>query len=474
MSRGRPRGSQAGRFGAHAQLTRARPRGHDAVVRNRGFFVASLAVAVLQLRPAAAAPVELVEQRERYLLMRDVDQSIEYGNWFEREPFLAAFGDVEAGFLAVHPDDSQFLVMFTTFELPPPVGALYQSVANDVHGIGYEHIAPEDAVIPDDGMGYFDDTPDSQIYGFLHMNRWQNYLGGDAGGVNDNYISLVFGQELGHAWLAFVSYDGGAGQSRNMLGRANAHWSFYLDSGGSPVQGHDWLDNGDGSFTAIKHDIYEYSDLDLYLMGLLPPEQVAPWFVLENPSNCIDAASGDGVCADPGAFLFEAESYTVDATRRDITIDDVIAAEGPRIPAWPDAPDTYDVSFVLVTRADEVLSEGDKLLLDAIIGRSIEIFDAQTRGYAHIVNRTAAAAPGDDSGDGGSSSASAGLDSGSGGADASAGSSGGSDSSTAAGAADSDADTDARGCGCRSDGHARPSWWLWTALALARRRPRTR
>ncbi len=209
-------------------------------------------------------------------------------------------------------------------------------------------------------------------------------------------------------------------------------------------------------------------------MGLLPPEQVAPWFVLENPSNCIDAASGDGVCADPGAFLFEAESYTVDATRRDITIDDVIAAEGPRIPAWPDAPDTYDVSFVLVTRADEVLSEGDKLLLDAIIGRSIEIFDAQTRGYAHIVNRTAAAAPGDDSGDGGSSSASAGLDSGSGGADASAGSSGGSDSSTAAGAADSDADTDARGCGCRSDGHARPSWWLWTALALARRRPRTR
>ena len=50
----------------------------------------------------------------------------------------------------------------------------------------------------------------------------------------------------------------------------------------------------------------------------------------------------------------------------------------------------------------------------------------------------------------------------------------GSDGSTAAGAAGSDADTDtdgdARGCGCRSDGHARASWWLLTALTLTRRR----
>lgn len=443
-------------------------------MRIHGFGVASLAAAVLCPAPAVAAPVELVEQRASYLLMRDVDQSIEHGNWFERDPFLAAFRDVESGFLAVHPDDSQFLVMFTTFELPPPVGALYQSVANDVHGIGYEHIAPEDAVIPDRGMGYFDDTPDSQIYGFLHMNRWQNYLGGDPGGVDDNYISLVFGQELGHAWLAFVSYDDGTGPRRDMLGRANAHWSFYLDSGGSPVQGHDWLDNGDGTFTAIKHELYEYSDLDLYLMGLLPPEQVAPWFLLENPSNCVDAASGDGVCADPGAFLFEAESYTVNATRRDITIDDVIAAEGPRVPAWPDAPDSYDVSFVLVTRADEVLSEGDKLLLDAIIGRSIEIFDAQTRGYAHIVNRTAAEVGGtEDSGGAPTSEGGSASD----GAQDSSGPTGGAGTNTAGlGSDDDDAASDdddgAGGCGCRSTDGGAP-WWLLLPVAGAIR-PRRR
>ena len=42
----------------------------------------------------------------------------------------------EDGFLAVHDDDSQFLIIYTTWDLFG-AGALYQSVANDVEGIGY-------------------------------------------------------------------------------------------------------------------------------------------------------------------------------------------------------------------------------------------------------------------------------------------------------------------------------------------------
>ncbi len=107
---------------------------------------------------AHAAPIEFVEQRATYMIFRDVDQSVEFANWFAREPFLAGYDAVEGGFLAAHPDDSQFLVVLSTWSLPPPVGALYQAVANDVRGIGYEHIAALDPVIPDDGNGYFDDT----------------------------------------------------------------------------------------------------------------------------------------------------------------------------------------------------------------------------------------------------------------------------------------------------------------------------
>jgi hypothetical protein len=358
-----------------------------------------LALGVLLPATAAAAPIEFVEQRDSYMIFRDdAAQSVEYANWFERDPFLVGYDAVESGFLGVHPDDSQFVVVFTTWQLPPPVGALYQSVANDVQGIGYEHIALEDPVIPDAGMGYFDDTPNSQVQGFLHMNVWTNYLGEDPGGVSDEYISLVFGQEIGHAWLAFVYFDQGQGVDTSMLGRSNAHWSFYMDSGGSPVEGHAWTDNGDGTFTAVPQPIYEYSDLDLYLMGLIPPEDVAPWFVLDNPTNCVDSAAKDGGCAPPNAHQFQADTYTVNATRRDITVQDVIAAEGARVPAYPDAPNEFDVSFLLITRADEELAEEQKLMIDAIIGRSIEIFDAQTRGYGRVVNRTAPGMGGEDTG----------------------------------------------------------------------------
>lgn len=369
---------------------------------------------------AAAAPIELVDQRGQLWVFDDVDGSVENADWFSRDGFLAGYQQVEDGLLAVHPDDSQFIVIYTTWTLPAGIGAFFQSMANDVQGVGFEHIAPEDPVIPEP---YFDDTPNSQVYGFLHMNRWTQYLGGDRGGLDDSLISLIFGQELGHAWGSFIYYSQSGGPwTTNLLGRSNAHWSFYVDSGGSPMQGHEWVDNGDGTFTAHKTDVYVYSDLDLYLMGLLPAEDVAPWFVLEDPYDCFDAAAGDDVCAPVEAFAFEAETYTVGATRRDVAIGDVIAVEGPRMPAWPEAPTEFDVSFLLVKRPGEVLDDGELAAIDAIVERSIALFEVQTRGLGRVVNRTASEDPG-------------GSDSG--GADESGGGSEGGGSSGGGGAGDS-------------------------------------
>lgn len=434
------------------------------------------ATAPLLLLPpeARADPIELVEQRAQYMLFDDVDGTVEFAYWFGREGFLAGYDQVETGFLAVHPDDSQFLVVYSTWTLPAGIGAFYQSVSNDIQGIGFEHIAPEDTVIP---APYFDDTPNSQVTGFLHMNRWTQYLGADPGGTDDLVISLIFGQELGHAWGSFVYFDQGGGAQGNMLGRSNAHWSFYLHSGGSPMQGHEWIDNGDGTFTAQKQDVFTFSDLDLYLMGLLPADQVAPWFLLEGPHDCIDAASGDGACAPPQAFLFEADTYTTTATRRDLSIDDVIAVEGERVPAWPEAPDTFDVSFLLIKRPDEVLSEDELLALDVIVARSIELFDVQTRGLGRVVNRTAAMPdPGDDTGTGDTA--------GSGGADETGGSEGADDTgsppgegSTGEGSTGEEPDQqgDPAGCGCRGApvGTGAGSGLLLLLLGAGRRRART-
>lgn len=333
---------------------------------------------------AQAAPIRFVEQRATYMIFDDVDGVVENGSWYNRADFLAGFRPVEEGFLASHADDSQFLVIYTTFPLQG-AAAFFQAVENHIEGIGYRTIADLDPVIP---APVFDDTPSSQLQGFMHMNHWQSYVA-DTGLLDEERISLVFGQELGHAWLAFVRFDDGTGESDAMLGRDRAHWSFYLNSGGSPVEGHEWIDNGDGTFTAVKRDRYQFSDLDLYLMGLIPPTMVRPWFIVENPTNCVDSALENMACAPREGHQFRADQYRVTGTRRDVTIDDVIAAEGPRVPAWPDAPSRFDISFLLVKRPADTLSEQQKVLIDSVVERSIEMWVAQTRGFGSIVNRTA-------------------------------------------------------------------------------------
>ena len=346
----------------------------------------ALAILVVLLAPsvARAAPIEFVEQRRNFMIFNDIDGTVEHANWYSRNSFYDAYYAVEEGFLAAHPDDSQFLVAYSTFSLTPGVGAFYQSLSNDIAGIGYKQAAEIDAVIPSE---FFDDTPNSQLTGFLHMNDWQNFLLEDGVTIDDEWISLVFGQELGHAWLAFA-YADLPGQEKIMLGRSEAHWNFYMHTNGSPVEGHRWLDKGGGDFEAVKLDKYDFSDLDLYLMGLMPPEEVQPWFVVTDPHDCIDSSKENLECAPVDGFGFKADQYRVKGTRVDVTIDDVIAAEGPRIPAYPDAPNEYALSFILIKRPDEVLCDDDIAVIDGVIDRSIDQWVGQTRDRANLLNKT--------------------------------------------------------------------------------------
>lgn len=438
-----------------------------------------------------ADPIELVEQRPTYMIFDDVDDSVRLANWYNRNPFLEGYRAVEDGFLAEHADDSQFIIVYTTWELFS-AGALYQAVANDVRGIGYEHLAASDPVVP---APYFDDTPNSQVQGFLHMSEWARFVEQNGEELNERWISLAFGQELGHAWLAFVHFDDGGGPSDAMLGRSDAHWSYYLHTDGSPIEGHRWADNGDGTFTATKLDRYQFSDLDLYLMGLLPAQDVAPWFLIEDFSTCIDSDEGPVPCPSEENFGFQGDTLTVSGTRRDITVDDVIRAEGGRDPAYGDAPDEFDLAFLLIKQPDEELDDCDKLAVDAIIRRSIEMWEDQTRGLGALVNRTAdpAVVPepaedcpweaepeppgGDDTGTGtgtGSETDDGGAGTGDGGSSGDGGSTdpaptdGGGTEGTGTGSGAGEA-APGSGCACRSA----PGSATWTALlllALVRRR----
>jgi hypothetical protein len=437
---------------------------------------------------AHAAPIEFVEQRKNFMIFDDVDGSVENANWYTRDPFFAGFRAVEDGYLANHPDDSEFLVIYSTFSLTEGVGAFYQSLSNDIAGIGYKQAAEIDATIPAE---FFDDTPDSKLTGFLHMNNWRNFLLDDGATIDDQWISLVFGQELGHAWLAFVYAAFGEDPSEILLGRSSAHWNFYMHTDGSPIEGHRWIDHGGGDFEAVKLDAYQFSDLDLYLMGLMPPEEVQPWFVITEPHDCIDSSKEDKSCAPVDAFGFKADQYRVKGSRVDITIDDVIAAEGPRVPAYPDAPNEFNLSFILIKRPDETLCDEEIAVIDEVIDRSLDQWIAQTRDRANLINRTRTDDPlppacgsdttGPDPTTGGESSSSTTAADTSDAGDSSADSTPTTNPNTlGASESDSDADDstgsdtagtlDDAGCGCHSPAPLAAAPWLLAPLLLRRRR----
>jgi hypothetical protein len=82
-----------------------------------------------------------------------------------------------------------------------------------------------------------------------------------------------------------------------------------------------WQDNFDGTYTQLRDGFFVpatgYSYLDLYLMGLISAAEVPDSFLLNNLERVGKDTNGHPV--------FRAE-------RKKVTIQDMIAAEGPRLP----------------------------------------------------------------------------------------------------------------------------------------------
>jgi hypothetical protein len=162
----------------------------------------------------------------------------------------------------------------------------------------------------------------------------------------------VVGHEAGHRWLALLRYVDGAGQASDaLLGRQRVHWSFCHDTQASVMEGNEFRDDGGGAYTSIAATD-RYSPLDQYAMGLLAPSAVPPFFLIEGCSRDRETAPQIGV--------------RVTGNRVDVGIDQVIAAEGPRVPPAARSPRTFSTAFVLVGEGGAFPSEASIAKIDAI------------------------------------------------------------------------------------------------------------
>jgi hypothetical protein len=244
-------------------------------------------------------------------------------------------------FFTVYPDQFDEVIFFTTFRDTGSPGALAYEISaqNDVDGICMRRF--DNAR---DGWG----APDGHLHAFVNMmwiDQWSHF---DGLPLTDSrsYLYPVLGQEFGHRWLAFLKYkDAGGANSQAMLGRDLAHWACTLQSDASVFDGMRWNDNGDGTFTVAESNA-RYSKLDLYAMGLLPADQVPPWYLIQNAVSL-----KTGMKIDPASQLNVGAK--VRGNRENITIDQVVAACGARSPAFGASPKSFRAAFVLVTRPGE-------------------------------------------------------------------------------------------------------------------------
>ncbi|MGH9587508.1 MAG: hypothetical protein ACRD3F_11190 [Acidobacteriaceae bacterium] len=160
-----------------------------------------------------------------------------------------------------------------------------------------------------------------------------------------DYAMSQIGHEMGHRWSAFVS----AKVDGKLIELGPTHWDMGLQAPAafpyqrpteaSAMGGGVWQDNFDGTYTQLDDNYYVpatgYSYLDLYLMGLIAPSEVPDFFILRNLQPQGRDANGHRI-------------FKADRTK--ITIDEVIAAEGPRLPDVDHAQKRFNTDMVVVLR----------------------------------------------------------------------------------------------------------------------------
>ena len=264
-------------------------------------------------------------------------------------------------FYLQHPDNFDFLIIFTTFEFntsDPDSGdvlAFHLGVQNQVSGIG---------------LPVFDNTDffgsEGRLLGYVDMaalGRWKT----DPLNPDFEQLLATMAHEVMHQWCCFVEFNGP--ESSALLGAQDAHWSFLLDTDASIMYGHDWRDQGDGTFLGRDARRF-YSPLDLYLAGFFAPEEVQPFFLIDNPE--IDRTR----LPERGA--------TVSGTASPVTLDDIIAVEGLRSPSAAESQKDFRAAFILLKRPGDEVTSGLVAALSRVRDAFQTRFSVVTGGRAIV------------------------------------------------------------------------------------------
>ncbi|MBI3654220.1 MAG: hypothetical protein HY231_24590 [Acidobacteria bacterium] len=241
-------------------------------------------------------------------------------------------------FYAAQPDAFDTLYLWTDFAFDNGPGyATSFNVRNDIRGIGQKlfdrgaiYGSPtrlSSIALIGDVLGSWPDDPYANVVGLFSA------------------VKIVC-HEQGHRWLTYVRFKTNQGASDDLLGRDLSHWSFLMDSRttsegnfSSLMEGNAWNAEAGGLYRTIEVSANYFSELDQYLMGLRSPEEVNAVHYLDVPDDVKARLR----------FGSPMSNFTLAADSKTVTVEQIIAQEGARVPAAATAPKEFRIAFVLVT-----------------------------------------------------------------------------------------------------------------------------
>jgi len=284
--------------------------------------------------------------------------------------------------LGIDPD----FVVVLSLDVPTCAEMFYVHVKNDVEGIGHDHIYPEEI---------FDLAPEARLQGIAFLNDAPYFES------REEELERAFLHELAHRWGARIHVAGedpGA-----LLGRDGEHWSYFLDTssegGVSPLEGNAWSASA-GSYQSLTHlKGVRFSELDLYLMGLLAPEEVTPLRLLvpnSDPTRGFDGEEGEHVDCRGGPLRAASppqhcEVMEMMGSERVLTIDEILEVEGARLPPAPpesELPLTASIGFHFFSPGTVAWSAEACRTWSERTGDLTEAFSEATRGRMLLENVT--------------------------------------------------------------------------------------
>lgn len=252
------------------------------------------------------------------------------------------------------------------------------------------------------GRGSGVPLPEGQVlHAFVNLWSLADWTDDELFDPTDVYPLNILAHETEHDVCCFIKYiDADSGKvSSDLIGADGAHWSFYHNTYGELMYGANWREEGNGTYYSIPA-MRGTRPLDLYLWGLIPPEDVSPVYLVDTAqqtctptqkqldalaADCaaMDLGGGvtckddferclqrfdlcldppyyrtDGACAPYTADIVQSPSYVrATGTKREVTLDEIIAAAGERTPNYKDSYKINSQLFIFLLKDAEDLTQ---------------------------------------------------------------------------------------------------------------------